>query len=512
MTDFELLEKLGSGGMGTVWRARDMASGTLVALKMLHPHLSDDPDYLRRFEREVEVSKRIDSLHVVRVLGYGMREGQPFMAMELVEGPSLRDLLRERRTLTWEEARGIAAQVTHGLGAAHAHNVVHRDIKPSNILMERGGTVKLADFGVARAGDLSALTGASAVIGTVAYMAPEDAVSAQSDFYALGIVLYEMLAGAPPFTGDSQKTVLMKHLRDTPDLARVPAIARPVLESLLAKDPAARPRDAAGVLALLGVTAGAPIRPLGEPATGAAAPAWYPAEGDPEGTVRYWNGFAWQGEPVRTVASPRGRGFPAGVSSALPPAPESLPGARAASDPVIGYQPRPGPGVLAAITGTGVAPQPRSGSGSGDPGWMAQHRIMPPPPGDSARYLGPHPVLARSEPVPHDPGWMVRSIQTNGRINRTTAFVLTVVAPTVLGMLAGLGLSFSAVFLLGIFVCWMWMAAAVRRMHDLDVSGWYAVLMLVPVIGIAFWLICFLGDGDAGANRFGPPPPRGFRI
>ncbi|MCC6388276.1 MAG: protein kinase [Dehalococcoidia bacterium] len=502
MTDFELLEKLGSGGMGTVWRARDTASGAFVALKMLHPHLSDEPDYLRRFEREVEVSQRIDSPHVVRVLGYGIREGQPFMAMELVEGPSLRDLLRDRHTLPWEEARGIAAQAARGLGAAHAHNVVHRDIKPSNILMSPGGAVKVADFGVARAGDLSALTGASAVIGTVAYMAPEDAVSAQSDFYALGIVLYEMLAGAPPFTGDSQKTVLMKHLRDAPDLARVPATARPVLESLLGKDPAARPRDAAALLALLGITASAPPRQRGEPVIGAAAPAWHHAEGDPDSTARYWNGLAWQGGPVRAVDTPRGRGPVIGERPgppALPPAPASLPGARA-GDPVSGHRPAPAP--FAAVLPVG---------GPGNAAWMDQHRIVPPPAIDSARNLAPNPAA----PAPHrvsDHGWWVRSIRTEGRINRTTAFWLMVVAPVAAGALVSAMLSYSAALWLSFFMCWIWMAAGARRMHDLGVSGWYALLMLLPVLGIAFWFICFLGGGESETNRFGPPPPRGFRI
>jgi len=241
---FELLEKLGSGGMGAVWKARDAETDELVALKLVHPHLAEDPDYIARFEREVEVARRIDSPYVVKVLGYGTREGVPYMAMEYVDGQSLRDLLRTDGPMTWEQAKPIVRQVAEALGAAHEVGVIHRDVKPSNILIAADGTAKLADFGIARALDLTRLTGSSTMLGTPHYMAPEGAASPQSDLYALGCVLFEMLTGHPPFEGESQQAVLFKHLRDAPPTSTLPVEARPIAEWLLAKSPDRRPRSA----------------------------------------------------------------------------------------------------------------------------------------------------------------------------------------------------------------------------------------------------------------------------
>src|SRR5690349_11074530 len=136
---FELLERIGRGGMGVVWKARDTTTGELVALKILHASQADDPDYVARFEREVEIARRLDAPNIVRVIGYGQREGLPYMAMELVDGPSLRDLVRERGTLPWDEAKRILTDAAQGLAAAHAAGVVHRDVKPSNILVGADG-------------------------------------------------------------------------------------------------------------------------------------------------------------------------------------------------------------------------------------------------------------------------------------------------------------------------------------------------------------------------------------
>lgn len=159
---FELIEPpLGPGGMGVVWRARNRSTGELVALKRLHGHLAEEPEYVQRFEREIEIARRIDSPHTVRVLGYGVADGIPFAAMELVEGESLRELLLRDGPLPWERARPIIDQIAAGLRAAHAQNVVHRDIKPSNVLIQADGAVKVADFGISRALDMTRLTGAA---------------------------------------------------------------------------------------------------------------------------------------------------------------------------------------------------------------------------------------------------------------------------------------------------------------------------------------------------------------
>lgn len=235
---FDLIERLGAGGMGTVWRACESTTAREVALKLLHPHLADDPECVRRFEHEVELGSRVDSPNVVRVLGYGVREGLPFMVMELAEGESLRERIRRGR-LSWSELLPIANGIAAGLGAVHRAGIVHRDLKPSNILLSPAGP-KLADFGVARAVDLTAMTGTGGMVGTPAYMAPDPVTTPASDLYALGIVLYEALTGSPPFAGRTPQEVLIAHLRESPDLSRVPLEARPALEALLAREPANR--------------------------------------------------------------------------------------------------------------------------------------------------------------------------------------------------------------------------------------------------------------------------------
>ena len=258
---FELLEKIGSGGMGTVWKARDTERGEVVALKIVHPHLAEDADYIARFEREVEVARRIESPYVVKVFGYGTREGVPYMAMEYVEGQSLRDRLRSGGPMTWEQAKPVVRQVAEGLGAAHEAGVIHRDVKPSNILMTKDGTAKLADFGIARALDLTRLTGSSTMLGTPHYMAPEGTASPQSDLYALGCVLFEMLTGHPPFEGDSQQAVIAAHIRDAPRTTELSGEASSVVEWLLAKRPESRPSSTQVFLNGLDLERGARPKP-----------------------------------------------------------------------------------------------------------------------------------------------------------------------------------------------------------------------------------------------------------
>ena len=255
---FELLSQLGKGGMGVVWKARDTETGEIVALKLLHNIYADEPDYVARFEREVEVARRIHSPHVVEVRGFGVREGVPYMAMEYVEGPSLRELLKARGPFTWEDARPILADVSEGLRAAHAAGVIHRDVKPSNILIAPDGRAKLADFGIARAMDMTRLTGSLTTLGTPAYMAPDDVVDERSDYYSLGCVAYEMLTGAPPFEGESMREVWLKHERTAPNLERVPKEARAAVAGLLEKDKERRARG--DNISPVGAVGGSPPR------------------------------------------------------------------------------------------------------------------------------------------------------------------------------------------------------------------------------------------------------------
>jgi serine/threonine-protein kinase len=248
---FTLIEKIGRGGMGVVWRAHDEETDQVVALKLLHSAYSDDPDYVTRFERELELARRIKSPNVVGVLGYGVRDGTPYLALEYVDGKSLREILASHGAYSWDEARPLLAQIARGLVDAHAAGVVHRDIKPSNILVGSDGVAKIADFGIARGLDLTRVTGTSTMLGTPAYLPPEGPQDERSDLYSLGIVAYELMAGVPPFEGSTYAEVLMAHVRLAPDLGRLPSDTRSLVGWLLEKDPKARPASATELIEAL---------------------------------------------------------------------------------------------------------------------------------------------------------------------------------------------------------------------------------------------------------------------
>jgi serine/threonine-protein kinase len=276
---FKLLTELGRGGMGVVWKARDEETGQIVALKLLHPVFAADPDYVTRFERELELEKRIHSANVVTVLGFGVRKKTPYLALEYVDGPSLRELLATHGPYSWAEARPLLAQIAQGLADAHAAGVIHRDLKPSNVLIGSDGVAKLADFGIAKGLDLTRVTGTSTLLGTPAYLAPEGPADERSDLYSLGVIAYELMAGSPPFEGRTYQEVILRHVREAPDMTKLPKDARQIVGRLLAKDPAKRPQHASEVVALLGQGAGAP--PLQVALAPGRAPAASPAGGAP---------------------------------------------------------------------------------------------------------------------------------------------------------------------------------------------------------------------------------------
>src|SRR5450759_1774199 len=167
---FTLLTELGRGGMGVVWKERDEKTGQIVALKLLREMYAEDPDYLERFERELELARRIDSAHVVKVLGFGVRKKVPYLALEFVDGPSLHDALAKHGPYAWSEARALMVQIAQGLADAHASGVIHRDVKPSNVLIGPDGVAKLTDFWIARGLDLERMTATSTMLGTPAYL------------------------------------------------------------------------------------------------------------------------------------------------------------------------------------------------------------------------------------------------------------------------------------------------------------------------------------------------------
>ncbi len=203
---FTLLSELGRGGMGVVWRARDEESGSIVALKLMREAYAEDPEYLARFERELELARRIDSVYVVKVLGFGVRGKVPYLALEYVDGPSLHDALVGHGPYSWPETRAILTQLTQGLADAHAAGVVHRDVKPSNVLIGPDGIAKLTDFGIARGLDLTRVTATATILGTPAYLAPEGPKDARSDLYSLGVIGYELLTGAVPSRATPTRT------------------------------------------------------------------------------------------------------------------------------------------------------------------------------------------------------------------------------------------------------------------------------------------------------------------
>ena len=220
---FEIEELIGEGGMGSVFAARDTDSGERVALKVLSSEIAEDEEKLRRFEQEVAALSRIEHEGIVRRLGPIERDGNRiFFPMELLEGDTLSRRLRDQGPMPVPVALGIARALLRALGAAHAAGVVHRDIKPSNILLV-GDSVKVTDFGLARMDDITRLTKTGQLMGTLDYMSPEQCegagVGERSDLYSVGIVFYEMLAGAPPFRNQSPGAVLKGHLQDVPPRA-----------------------------------------------------------------------------------------------------------------------------------------------------------------------------------------------------------------------------------------------------------------------------------------------------
>lgn len=251
---YRLVEVVGRGGMSTVYRAIDAKLRRTVAVKILSPALAEgDPVSLERFEREARAAASLNHRSVVAVYDTSLDEGTPFIVMEYVPGRSLAEILRDEGHLKPDRAAYIGEQVADALGAAHAAGIIHRDIKPGNVMVADDGSVKVLDFGIARALDATALTQTSMVPGTAAYMSPEQAqgetADERSDIYSLGCLVYAMLTGRPPFTGESSAAVLHQHMNaevpgpnsNNPDVW--PALDSLVLE-MLEKSPDARPQSA----------------------------------------------------------------------------------------------------------------------------------------------------------------------------------------------------------------------------------------------------------------------------
>ncbi|MEH3077997.1 MAG: serine/threonine-protein kinase [Quadrisphaera sp.] len=251
---YQLTTPIASGGMGEVWEARDELLGRTVAVKVLRSELASDAGFLARFRTEARNSARLAHPAIAATYDYGESDGSAWLVMELVPGEPLSDLLATQHSVEPRRAMRIIASAASGLAAAHEAGIVHRDVKPGNLLVTPTGGVKVTDFGIARAAAEAPLTATGQVMGTAAYLSPEQATGRRDltpavDVYALGVVAHEMLAGQRPFTGESQVAIALAQVNDPPPPlpSSVPAGARALVDACLAKDPHARPRDAAVV-------------------------------------------------------------------------------------------------------------------------------------------------------------------------------------------------------------------------------------------------------------------------
>ena len=274
---FQVEKRLGEGSMGGVYRATDLTTGKTVALKVIHKHLARFPNIVKRFERELAITAALRSPWTVHVEAFS-RSGSPdmYLAMELLDGKSLSEVIKENKQLAPARVVHIGAQIARGLAAAHAQKIIHRDLKPENIMLVREGDdpdhVKILDFGVARIVDAAAddedganrwetLTRVGAPIGTLQYMSPQqiacEPLDELTDLYSLGIVLYEMASGAPPFKAATPRQAMQEHCFKVPEpLATIvpgglPKGLNDVIDALLQKEPEQRPSSAAEVVGLL---------------------------------------------------------------------------------------------------------------------------------------------------------------------------------------------------------------------------------------------------------------------
>ncbi|NUS37072.1 MAG: serine/threonine protein kinase, partial [Pseudarthrobacter sp.] len=252
---YAVTSRLARGGMSTVYLAVDQRLDREVALKVLHPHLAADENFLGRLGREAKAAARLSHPHVVGVLDQGSDGHTAYLVMEYIKGHTLRDVVRDRGALAPRLALALIDPVVEGLGAAHAAGFIHRDVKPENVLIADDGRIKIGDFGLARA--VTSSTSSGALIGTVAYISPElvlgKPADARSDVYAVGIMLYEMLTGQQPFEGEVPIQVAYQHVNGTvgPPSDLVPGLAAEVDELVqwcTANDPEKRPVDGNALL------------------------------------------------------------------------------------------------------------------------------------------------------------------------------------------------------------------------------------------------------------------------
>jgi eukaryotic-like serine/threonine-protein kinase len=326
------------GGMATVYLGTDTKLDRTVALKVAHAELAHDPDFVRRFTGEARSVARLSSPNVVAVYDQGSHQGLPYLVMEYVPGQTLRELMRSRGRLEPREALDIISGVLAGLAAAHEAGIIHRDVKPENVLLGAGNVIKVADFGLARAASRASHTQTGMLIGTAAYLAPEQVArsvsDSRSDVYAAGVMLFEMLTGVQPHTGESPLAVAHKHVSDVvpPPSSMVPGLP-PSLDALVGmatnRDPDFRPGDAGQFLqAISDARSGLPVAGPADSPSGQLLP---PPPARVSGPVPSVDpaGFPWfdENNAATGYGQPPGAGFgpmPGNEYSPVPAPPGSV--------------------------------------------------------------------------------------------------------------------------------------------------------------------------------------------
>ena len=397
------------GGMATVYLGTDTRLERTVALKIMHAELANDEDFVRRFVGEARSVAQLSHPNVVTVYDQGADGHILYLAMEYVPGQTLRDLLNSRGRLSPVEALDIMAGVLGGLAAAHEAGIAHRDVKPENVLLNDSGAVKVADFGLARLLVQTSQTKTGMIIGTAAYLAPEQVAGAgadaRTDVYAAGVMLFELLTGRQPHTGETPLTVAYKHVNEVvpPPSTAVPGLP-PALDALVAlatsRDPELRPGDAGQFLgAVTGVRHGLPP-------DGAAAPAAdglpVPPAGDflepPAGGFPVPAGTGFPAAPATGFPALPGSGSPAAPTTVMPGRPDGDPAAEGGNPPPVPPLPWPGPppGQPGHDLTPGAAPPARQSFGFPHPG------------------SAPQSVTRQFQPEPYRPGTQHTLIVSGG--------------------------------------------------------------------------------------------------
>ena len=247
---YELQELIGGGGMADVYRAKDLLLDRLVAVKILHEQFKRDTEFIQKFHKEAQAAAKLTHPNIVNIFDVGVMGDDHYIVMEYVPGSTLKDRIKQEGHLSVADSLQVARDIASALAHAHANNLVHCDIKPHNILMMPDGSAKVADFGIARAVTESTMTYTGNVVGSVHYFSPEQAkgtmITPRSDVYALGVVMYEMLTGQLPFTGETPVSIAMKHLQEEPRSVRqldssIPPVVEAIVARAMQKDANMRP-------------------------------------------------------------------------------------------------------------------------------------------------------------------------------------------------------------------------------------------------------------------------------